>query len=993
MSFIYPDRNFNPDFFNTQNPELYGGVDRIPEEYRLTEEKRKAFLRVKGAIGFDVESDTDHTVHSSYHVREGVGKHFGLTYLTEITFLSLYHRDVGGVVITNPQIYVKQIIEFLLELFARDDVTFVAHNLIFDWRLVSKYLIKYLIDHSQQYNFVDRYLKPPAKFWDTLAMEFLFAERNPRFGGPENSFALLPMANRYGIEITDASRTMKDARKVLSTLLESEDGAQRIAEYVVQDSKVAVDIYYAQINKARRLYDQDHYLGIKDAIRWEQRFTRVCAWMTQTGIPIDRTYLAQQKETWSAQYKEVLAEMRGLVEDHINAEMRRYSENKQNEKYAWSVYQEFIQLRENLGELKRELKQYPATMKDPYTGKRHTIKENRPIRDELNASIKEVKRKVAEVEREIPLVFEDIKRTYGFDPVIYLMEQGFNPARQFDLQYYLFEVVDLQVKPNILAYSHCYTATGNPSFSAEALTEYEDYGRPIELLKQFRDLTDKIKASVILENHSAVDDRVHSMIVSRTVTGRTSSSQPNMQNRNKANDAGIFTPMPNHVLLEIDVERAELWMSAMMAGDSAMASMLASEDFHSVTRDQYFPEKVAYWSSILEQYPDPENQMHKKAFAALIDLRKVAKGINFGTAYGMGPSKFARHTEVDKDTISLDSRELVKWQQYTGICSGKYTTDNGYRSFTSWSDGEIKKANKKYGKNYPTLDNFDPDPDIVRQIEYCQWIGALPQNLYEAHSEEWEYAGRIYVVKKILENRENTFGETARTDYIMQQFAERQGYIELWSGVRRFVTHPKDAWNVICQGGVADIVRRWAVVLMEYMLDNPHLDSYIVDYVHDSMILMVPVEFQEHILKTAGYLLSTVLDTNPYDREGIPWADRTDPPSRFVSPFEGDKNAQTWGYLPRRDVEVLEVDMVNVTEDDLDKTREAVDNRLYEYLLNSRALPQEGYGSDGITLGEVLAGLEWGDEEERQNVIDIIERELDYWEVYNPNWRDDVKLS
>jgi hypothetical protein len=55
--------------------------------------------------------------------------------------------------------------------------------------------------------------------------------------------------------------------------------------------------------------------------------------------------------------------------------------------------------------------------------------------------------------------------------------------------------------------------------------------------------------------------------------------------------AGVFIGDEGYTLVEIDLNGAENWASAMIAGDDAMAAACASSDFHSSMAAGYFGER------------------------------------------------------------------------------------------------------------------------------------------------------------------------------------------------------------------------------------------------------------------------------------------------------------------------------------------------------------------------------------------------------------------
>jgi len=115
------------------------------------------------------------------------------------------------------------------------------------------------------------------------------------------------------------------------------------------------------------------------------------------------------------------------------------------------------------------------------------------------------------------------------------------------------------------------------------------------------------------------------------VTGRISSSNPNLQNIPIRTEEGRrvrngFIAEKGSVLLSVDYSQIELRIVAHMAGDEAMLDAFkAGEDIHATTA-------AAIYSVDLD--------------AVTKDMRRHAKAINFGLIYGMSAFGLARSTEL-----------------------------------------------------------------------------------------------------------------------------------------------------------------------------------------------------------------------------------------------------------------------------------------------------------------------------------------------------------
>jgi DNA polymerase I-like protein with 3'-5' exonuclease and polymerase domains len=187
-----------------------------------------------------------------------------------------------------------------------------------------------------------------------------------------------------------------------------------------------------------------------------------------------------------------------------------------------------------------------------------------------------------------------------------------------------------------------YTAAGNPSFTKDSLAHA---GHPIADLilkvRQYEKAANPFVESYILENTYA--GRVHTQFHPLrtddfgTVSGRFSSSNPNLQNipaRDKEIGPllrGLFIPEEGCSWRKMDYSQIEYRLLAHYGvGPGA--------------------------EEIRERYrTDPKTDFHELTIALVkthtgIDLdRKPAKGINFGMVYGMGKDKLIRSLGLGQD--------------------------------------------------------------------------------------------------------------------------------------------------------------------------------------------------------------------------------------------------------------------------------------------------------------------------------------------------------
>lgn len=166
------------------------------------------------------------------------------------------------------------------------------------------------------------------------------------------------------------------------------------------------------------------------------------------------------------------------------------------------------------------------------------------------------------------------------------------------------------------------TKAGNRSTARDVLEQLAD-PRMAELLEYRRLQKAWSSYYVPLQETMGEDGRIHAGFSSwRTVTGRLSCSDPNLQTIPRDDTLHgvrkLFVPAPGYDLWEFDLAQAELRVQASYSGDHGLAERLeAGVDLHSWIAEEVFG-------------PD---------FTPL--HRRFGKNLNYGFSYGIGPRKFA----------------------------------------------------------------------------------------------------------------------------------------------------------------------------------------------------------------------------------------------------------------------------------------------------------------------------------------------------------------
>ncbi|HVN47886.1 MAG TPA: DNA polymerase, partial [Bacteroidota bacterium] len=194
----------------------------------------------------------------------------------------------------------------------------------------------------------------------------------------------------------------------------------------------------------------------------------------------------------------------------------------------------------------------------------------------------------------------------------------------------------------------------------------------IERLLEFRQLT-KLKSTYVDALPKLVHPRtgrVHtSFNQTVAITGRLSSSNPNLQNIPIRTDIGrsirkAFIPGGNDALiLSADYSQIELRVMAHVASDDGLIEAFQKkEDIHATTAAKVFGVSA---SDITR------------------DMRRKAKEVNFGIMYGIGPFGLAHRLDISqteaKEIIARYFERFPKVQQYIHDTIAKARTD-GYVS-------------------------------------------------------------------------------------------------------------------------------------------------------------------------------------------------------------------------------------------------------------------------------------------------------------------------
>ncbi len=197
------------------------------------------------------------------------------------------------------------------------------------------------------------------------------------------------------------------------------------------------------------------------------------------------------------------------------------------------------------------------------------------------------------------------------------------------------------------------TASGHYSTAAGVLDEMSGQHPVLDMILEYREYA-KLKSTYVDALPAQIhpqDGRVHtSFSQTGAVTGRLSSSDPNLQNIPTRTDLGRrvrrgFIADPGNILVSLDYSQIELRIVAHMADDQAMLNAFRlGQDIHATTAAAIYGIPLA---------------------AVTKEQRRHAKAINFGLIYGMSAFGLTRSTEL---TLS-ESQDFVEayFKQFPGV--------------------------------------------------------------------------------------------------------------------------------------------------------------------------------------------------------------------------------------------------------------------------------------------------------------------------------------
>jgi DNA polymerase-1 len=284
-------------------------------------------------------------------------------------------------------------------------------------------------------------------------------------------------------------------------------------------------------------------------------------------------------------------------------------------------------------------------------------------------------------------------------------------------------------------------ASGRYSTAADVLEGLRGQHAVVDLLLEHRQLS-KIKSTYVDALPLMVNPRTGRLHTSwnqtGTVTGRISSSDPNLQNIPIRTDIGrrvrqAFVARPGHILLGADYSQVELRILAHVSQDENMlAAFGRGEDIHATTASRILGIPLEQVSS---------------------DMRRLAKTINFGLIYGMSDWGLAARTELNqgeaKQFIDKYFAQFPRVRQYLAHIKSE-AAEKGYvetllgrkRYFPELQSGSkahanLKAAAQRMAINHPIQGSAADIIKIamIRLYDELQRQGLASKMILQVHDE------------------------------------------------------------------------------------------------------------------------------------------------------------------------------------------------------------------------------------------------------------------
>lgn len=307
------------------------------------------------------------------------------------------------------------------------------------------------------------------------------------------------------------------------------------------------------------------------------------------------------------------------------------------------------------------------------------------------------------------------------------------------------------------------TPKGAPSTSASALKKLARKGYEIPtILMQYKDAATRNKMFLNRWEDDSYKSRIHaSFNLTNVVSGRTSSSNPNLQQVPRTKDIrGLFSGAPGMILFEADYSQLELRIAAHYANEKTMLRIYHEKgDIHTET------------AKLFTGGREPTKEERGKA-----------KAVNFGFLYGMMAKKFVAYAlnsygqtftqqeaEHVRELFFAKYSRLLPWhQEQEQLCEAQGGVYNLFGRFRKlpliYSQNKWERASAaRRSINTPVQGSgsdllISAATQINKELKGVAWIGATVHDsiIGECRIEDKDYVDsvirRVMLHPKVLDD-------------------------------------------------------------------------------------------------------------------------------------------------------------------------------------------------------------------------------------------------
>lgn len=214
------------------------------------------------------------------------------------------------------------------------------------------------------------------------------------------------------------------------------------------------------------------------------------------------------------------------------------------------------------------------------------------------------------------------------------------------LAVYLYEEIGLPVLEK--------TPAGDPATGQDVLKRIQDQHPVIPLIIEYKGLMKQLSGFIEGWQKLMVKDRLHPNFKMLTVTGRTSCTDPNLQQVPRDPRIRSLLGAPKgRVFVEADGSQMELRFAGIISGDPELLhAYKVGTDVHTKTYEQIAGKPLSS-----DKYIAKEE-------------RKKAKATNFGFLYGMGAPKFKTYSRDNYGVDITDNEAKVTRVKFFELYSG-----------------------------------------------------------------------------------------------------------------------------------------------------------------------------------------------------------------------------------------------------------------------------------------------------------------------------------